>query len=236
MTANKRKTAYILGIALMVVVIIAAVVIGLSGRGSPQVAEVAPAPTPEVIVREREVEKIVYEEKTITADMVREGLRDLGELVTQEYYFTEVIDYSKAKKIDLDLKIFAVNGKLPFSESRFLISYDGVIAAGIDFTRISVRKDDEQSTVVVSLPPARILYTDVDPESFQLYDEKNSLLNPLSVSEYNEALLDLENNAAAKAIDRGLLEKADQNAENVVRNFIAGMLGSEFSIQVVRAG
>ena len=68
---------------------------------------------------------------------------------------------------------------------------------------------------------------DVDPDSFQLYDEKKGLGTRISVEDYNNALIQLENTAADKAVARGILENAEKNAQTVVRNFILSVLGGE---------
>jgi hypothetical protein len=65
---------------------------------------------------------------------------------------------------------------------------------------------------------------DSDPDSVVLYSEKNGLGNPLSVSDFNDALVELEDKARTRALERGLLEKAKENARRVVVNFIGGFL------------
>ena len=167
--------------------------------------------------------------------MLQEGLNDVGLLVTQEYYFTEVISYSNMLSLDLDLKFFQINEPLPMTESSFLASFDGVVTAGIDFAGIELEKDEEGRVITVKLPPTEILYVDIDPESFQLYDEKKGLGTRIGVEDYNNALTQLENTAAGKAEARGILDKAEENAQTVVRNFIRSILGEE-GYAVVFAG
>ena len=167
-------------------------------------------------MKETEVEKIVEVEKEITSSVIEDGLRDIGVLVTQEYYFTDVISFSSVKKL------FRV--EVPFTETSYLASYDGVVTAGIDFGKVSVVKDDAAGKIVVTLPPAEILNVDVDPETFELYSERTGLGNPLSVEDFNDSIVTLESNVRQKALDKGLLVKADENARAVVRNFIAGLV------------
>jgi len=89
-----------------------------------------------------------------------------------------------------------------------------------------VVKDDTTWKIYVTLPPAEILNVDVDPETFELYSEKTGLGNPLSVEDFNDSIVTLESSVRQKALDKGLLEKADENARTVVRNFIAGLVGT----------
>ena len=190
---------------------------------TPEPSPAPPMPTPEVVIREREVEKIVEVEKTVSAEILRDGLRDMGVLETEEYYFTEVISGSNMLQLDLDLKLFRINEPIPLTESSFLASYDGVVTAGIDFEQIAVAKDDELRLIQITLPHSEILHVDIDPESFTLYDEKKGIGTRITMEDYNAALTELERTAAAKAEERGLLQKADRNAETLIRNFVESM-------------
>ena len=233
-TKEKMRPVLFLGIAVLVLAILGVLLWAFAGREAPE-PEPVPEPTPEIIIQEKEVERIVEVERTVTGSMLQEGLGDVGRLVTQEYYFTEVISYSTMLNLDLDLKFFQINEPLPITESSFLASFDGVVTAGIDFTRIELEKDDKERVVTVSLPSAEIFLVDIDPESFQLYDEKQGLGTRIGVEDYNNALTQLENTAADKAVARGILEKAEENAQTVVRNFIRSVL-SEKDYTVVFAG
>ena len=218
MTAEKKK----IRIYIILLALVAAVIVGLiiwHGARAPKEtapAEVTPRPTAQVVVKEKEVEKVVEVEKEITSEILRDGLREMGMLITEEYYFTEVVSFSSIKKL--------FNIELGITSSSYLATYDGVVTAGIDFTGIGVEKDDAAGTVTVTLPPAQVLNVDIDPESFELHSEKTGLGNPISVEDFNASLVELEKSASAKAVERGLLDKADANARTVIRNFISGMI------------
>ena len=227
-TKEKMRPVLFLGIAVLILAILGVLLWAFVDwdKTTPE-AEPMPTPTPEIIIQEKEVERIVEVERTVTAAMLQEGLGDVGRLVTQEYYFTEVISYSTMLSLDLDLKFLQINEPLPMTESSFLASFDGVVTAGVDFTRIALEKDDKGRVVTVTLPPAEIFYVDIDPESFQLYDEKKGLGTRIGVEDYNNALAQLENTATDKAVARGILEKAEENAQLMVRNFIRSSLGEK---------
>ena len=226
MTAEKKRIRiYAISIAAVAVLALGLIIWSVRSRPAQEVPAVTPRPTAQVVIREREVEKIMEVEKTITAEMIRDGLQEMGLLVTEEYYFTEVVSFTSIKKW------FSV--ELGITESSYLASYDGVVTAGLDFSRIRVTRDEEDGTVTVVMPKAEILNVDIDPESFQLHSERTGLGNPLSIQDFNASLVELERTAKAKAMERGLLEKADENARTVIRNFISGMLGpGQYSIVI----
>ena len=118
--------------------------------------------------------KVFLKDITLTGETIQSGLRDIGKLCTAEYYFTHVETFES--QIDL----FGL--KIPGTKSSYVYSYDGKILAGVDFTKITVDKDDRSKTILISFPEAEIISTEIDQDSFTLYGEKKGLFNPFEVS------------------------------------------------------
>ena len=229
MTAEKKKTRLLIGLIALIALAIVVLIVVHAARGSkadPTLLSVTPRPSAEVVVREKEVERIVTVEKEITSAILQDGVREVGVLVTEEYYFTEVVSFSSIKKLwKLDLNI---------TESSYLASYDGVVRAGVDLTGARVEKDDELKRITVTLPAASIQGVDIDPESFQLYSEKAGLGNHISAEDFNNSLVELETTAREKAVARGLLERADGNARVLIRNLIGALVDlNAYSLEFV---
>ncbi len=166
-----------------------------------------------VKVEETKEENLITETKVeITGETIREGLMDIGELATEEYYFTRVETYDSSK----NYKGF----KVPFTQSKFVYSYDGVVKAGIDFANIAVEKDELAKVITVILPKSDILDCNIDTDTFKLYDEKNSAFNKFSVTDFNNTLDKMLDEAKADAIEKGVLERADANAQMIIKNFL----------------
>ena len=211
---KKKTTLYLVLIAALILCIIV-LLIWHGGRQAPDpIPSVTPRPVSTASGGEKK--RVIEIEKKITAEIIRESLQDAGVLTTEEYYFTEVVNYSTVKKI---WKI-----EIGITESAFLVSYDGVVTAGLDFSGIKVAKDEGQKQIFISLPACRILNVDVFPDSMQVYSEKTGFNNPLSTDDYNAALMELEQRAEQKALERGVLEKADANARQVIRQFVGGLI------------
>ena len=210
---KKQNTATIV---TLIILLLAAVGIGAFYIGKKLAKD-------ETVVVEENL--ITETETTISGDIIRAGLADIGELATEEYYFTEVETYDSNKKfMDFDL---------PFTTTRFVYSYDGLIKAGIDFTAVEVEKDDLLKTITVKLPRSKILSSEIDESSFQVYDEKQSIFNKVSISNFNDTIADLKKRAEEDALKRGLLDKADANAVTLIKNFLLSTYGvSDFAIKV----
>jgi SNF2 family DNA or RNA helicase len=63
----------------------------------------------------------------------------------------------------------------------------------------------------------------IDKDTFKIYSEKESLWNPLKLEDYNISLVEFENAAKEKAIASGILERSDEQARNLVREFISSL-------------
>ena len=222
-----RRERFTLILCCVLVLIIAALLgFWLASHDGSETAPPAPAETfaPQVIVEERE--KIVEVERVISAEIMEDGLRDMGVLMTGEYSFTEVVSFSKVSQL--------WGMELGFTESSYLCSYDGVVTAGVDLSALRVEKDEDTHIITVTRPAAAIQSIDIDPESFALHAEKISRLNPLSAADFNDSLRELENNAAARAVEKGLLTRADSNADKMIRQFVGGLADlSVYELRIV---
>ena len=222
MQEDQKNKIRLISIAALAVVIIILLVVGLT-RKQPEVQPAASL-QPQVEIQTVEKEKIVEVEKKITSEFIQDGLNNMGFLISQEYYFTEVVEYSSIKTL---LKI-----NIPFTQSGYLISYDGIVEAGIDMTQAKVKKDDDQRTITITLPQPVIKSVSIDFDSFQVYSEKESIFNPITVEDYNNSLKELEATAREKAVERGVLEQAEKNARVVISGFISGLvdLGNDYHL------
>ena len=218
MTKEKEKKLYLALIALFAAAAVLVVIFTLAGRKNRAAQEQEQAA--QELREDSQEKKIITVEKEITARILQVGLNDMGQLVTEEYYFTEVTEFSSIKKLfnAIDLK---------FTESSYLAGYDGVVTAGIDFADIQVEKDEAAAKITVRLPRAEILNVDIDPDSFVLYAEKTGIGNPLSVADYNQSLVELESTAREKALEKGVLVRAEENARQLVSQFVAGLVDAD---------
>ena len=114
---------------------------------------------------------------------------------------------------------------IPFTQSKYIYSYDIVIKAGFDFTEIEWEIKD--TAITVRLPEAKILSSELKWDSFKLYHEDESIFKQIKMEENNEALKNLVQNAETDAVANGLLDNARSNAETVLRGFFGNVYNLE---------
>lgn len=149
---------------------------------------------------------ILHETKT-----AKIGFENIGELATQSAYCTELNVTNDARKM------FGVT--IPFTESKYIYSYDIVIKAGFDFGEIEW--DVKDNTIEVKLPEAKILSSEIKIDSLKIYHEAESIFNQISMTENNDALKNLQRTAEENSIAKGLLKNARSNAEAILTSFFS---------------
>lgn len=139
------------------------------------------------------------------------GFENIGELATQSAFCTEV------NVIEADRKLFGMT--IPFTQSKYIYSYDIEMKAGMDFRKVEWQVDNQ--TIRVKLPPCEVLSSEIDLDSFQVYHEQESIFKQIHLEENNQALNQMKQQAQADAIENGLLENARANAETILRGFFS---------------
>ncbi len=205
---RQRLNLIYIGVTVAAVVLAAAMIVGYAGNRRAEEAE-----TTKTVTSRTEKEKRDRVMISTNTETIRDGLQKMGVLVTQEYYFTQVETYTKEKNIFIVIP----------TRSGFMYSYDGAVTAGVDLQQVSVRTDEERGVISIDLPDSEIQAVTIDRDTFRIYSERESLWNPLKLEDYNISLAEFEDAAKEKALANGILERSDEQAQKLVREF-AGSL------------
>ncbi|MCR4679864.1 MAG: DUF4230 domain-containing protein [Lachnospiraceae bacterium] len=219
---QKKLITYIAINSVLVIAIIVFVVKIISGKGkeSDVMSQIDAPMQTEKLYADEEVKEVV----TINTKVIEDGLREMGTLITQEYYFTQVEEYTNTEKF----WIFD-------STASFTYSYDGVVAAGIDCSQITVVKDDEKKVITITIPKAEITSVTIDNDSFKKYEEKNGLWNKVTTDKFNDSMAAFKETAKNNAVAKGLLKNADKSAEQMIVSFAKSVsTDAEYKIETVR--
>ncbi len=147
-----------------------------------------------------------------TSITIEHGLRDLSSLNTAEYYYTHLCDFGDV----IPAPIFRFD--MPFTDNRALYTCNGFVKAGLDFSKIEVKKFGKHITVTLPLP--EITSSEIDHDSFKICYERNSIFNPIKVEQVNNSFADIKKDEETKAIETGLYTRAVDNAKLIIESFI----------------
>ena len=162
-------------------------------------------------------------EPVITSSMVKDQLNSLQELATTEYIYTNAGKYENQNQIH----IIGQGINIPFTNKRFIVAYDGRIKVGVDMSRAKIEVDEGARTVTVTLPESAILSHETFEDTLVVLDETNNVFNPISIENYADFVAGQKSAMEQKAIDRGVLTTADEEAQNIVRSFLSLLPGME---------
>lgn len=147
----------------------------------------------------------------ITADLIGQQLREAAELVSVEYYYTNMGRFEN--QVDF------YGWKVPFTTKSFIISYDGLIKAGVDLNQLDIQVTGK--TVTILLPQSKIIAHEIPEDSIEVFDETHNIFNPIKISDYTGFTADQRVAIEARAIENGLLTRATEQA----RSTLTALLG-----------
>ena len=156
-------------------------------------------------------------EPQITGDLLASRLRSVQELVTVSYYYTNMGRFEN--QVDF------YGWKVPFTTKSFIVSYDGVIKAGVDLEQLQVSIGGGE--VTVTLPESRIISHEIPEDSLEVFDESDNLFNHLTIEDYTAFTQDQKSAMEQRAVDGGLLDRANQEARTAVDSLLRIMPGLE---------
>jgi hypothetical protein len=99
------------------------------------------------------------------------------------------------------------------------------IGAGVDLQGLSPSAFDvdESGVVWVELPPAEVMYVALDNRATQVYDRDTGLFTEGNPQLESEARLAAEGILRQSALDHGILDVAQENAETAVRELLLAL-------------
>lgn len=166
------------------------------------------------------------EKISISSETVESSLKEAKELTTLKYNYKNVASYENSQEFH--------GITLPFTTKKFLYTYQGEINAGVDLDKARVDVNEASKIISVTLPQASILSHDIDENSVMVYDEKNSIFNPLKLEDYSDFRKEEEAKVEKEAIDKGLLEEAKEKSEKAVKELldINPIISKEYTINI----
>ena len=148
------------------------------------------------------------------------SVNDIGQLVTAEYGYTMA---QTANKPHTEVAGF----KIPFTDSKVIYSYEGLIKAGVDFSQIVIDVDDTAKKVKITLPEPQIMSSEVDRDSLIVYDEKYSPFNVFTFEDMSLSVAELQKAAEENALSKGLMERAAENAKTLLTSTVGNFYDLE---------
>lgn len=154
---------------------------------------------------------------------VFERIQNIQELSLVQYNYTGVVGFQDNKTLaDIDI---------PFTQKFFLVKFDGLIKSGIDMQEIELDINSETNSAVITLPEAEIMQNSIDERSLIVYDQSMNILNPIKIEDYNNAIAQEKDDMERKAIENGILEQSQTQAEMLLTSLLTEIGFENVTIQ-----
>lgn len=164
------------------------------------------------------------ERNTLSASAVFERIVEQNELVSVSQ------DYSIVDK-QSDASSFFGLFDIPFTGNSFWYRYEGTIKAGVNLETAEI--EDQGGKVTITLDPAYIISNTPDMEKSGVLEENNNVLNPIQVGDVDEFQRWCIEQSEEQAVEGGLLEKAQQEAETQLGQLFYAAMGDGIEISFV---
>ncbi len=208
-----EKVKNILIIVLIIIILLALSFFIGTRIGKKNAGDTLELPSGETVETEQTV---LNEEVTVDNATIEEIVMPASEMVTYKYYYTDAGTYEKNKKFgDSDVTI-------PFTTDKTVYTYSGTINAGIDTSDITYDIDSEKKKIIVHLPAPKIISQELDENSFQSYDVKNSIFTSSDLKDYSDFTSELKSKEADKLNDNeAFWKELRENTEKVVSGLMS---------------
>lgn len=164
-------------------------------------------------------------EPEITSSLIYNKLVSAKELTTLKYHYTNMGHFENQNTF--------YGYKVPFTSKEFIVSYEGLINAGIDLNKMKVNVGDK--SIEVRIPAAEILSHEIYEDSLKVYDERESIFNRIDIEDYNNFSKDQKTEVENRAIKKGLLKEADEESKKAIQEILmADTILSKYDIKLVR--
>ena len=161
-------------------------------------------------------------EPEISAVVLQRRLSSISELASVAYLYTDMGQFENSGEF--------YGHTIPFTTKKFILTYDGVIKAGVDLRQAEVSVSGGQ--VRVTLPEAEILSHELDENSVEIFDQRTSIFNPFTVEDFTSFQAAQKAEMEAKALEGGLLKEAKEKAADSVRLLLAPLLPEDAALVV----
>ncbi|MEQ0488574.1 DUF4230 domain-containing protein [Anaerococcus murdochii] len=147
-------------------------------------------------------------ETKVSSDIIKNQILSVKELTTLKYKYTNVGSFENQQEF--------YGMKLPFTQKKFIISYDGEVNAGINLEEAKVSLNEADKKINIQIPHAVILNHVIDEDSLTTFDEKNSIFNQLEVKDFSDFRKDEMKKIEKELEEKGFLQEADEKTKEAI--------------------
>lgn len=146
----------------------------------------------------------------ITSSLISSRIENTSDISSVKYMYTNFGKFENSEQFK--------GITIPFSQKSFIISYDGIMQAGISVDDIEINVSGDK--IYIDLPSAKILSHEIKEDSIEVFDETKNIFNQISINDYANFTIAEKQKMEKKAIENGLLIEAQKEAEKTIKHIL----------------
>ncbi|UII55803.1 DUF4230 domain-containing protein [Cytobacillus spongiae] len=158
-----------------------------------------------------------------------EQMKELSSLATSQAYVKVVIE-----KEDNQLFGKPINSNLPGTKRKLLLVVPGTVIAGVDLRQVengNVTTDEEKKTLSIVIPRAELIQEpSLDFDGVQTFSVEGIFREEVNWEEAYELAAEAKEQIRQEALNQGILEIAEKNAEKTLKEFYR-QLGYQVTVE-----
>ena len=202
-----RNLAYFFVIVFLAVSSFAVITVAMGVNATRQITEPIRELVQQIVV---EATPVILPDPVI----IVEQINDLARLETASYQMQKMMRADRNSDVLWGL----------FGESMIFVAY-GEVIAGVDLQKL--RPQDlvvvDPTTVMIHLPPAEVFVATLDNESSYVLDRRTGLFVSPDIQLETQLRRAAETEILQDALETGVLDRADENAERYLRAFLQAL-------------
>ena len=159
----------------------------------------------------------------ISSNIIANELIGISEYASLEYGYTNIGKFEDQGDF--------YGWKVPLTTKSFIITYDGIMKMGIQGEDIDIAV--EGNRILVTLPPAEILSHEIKEDTVEVFDQTRNIFNPILIEDYTAFAADRKKEMEKKALESGLLEEAEERAEQQLTLLIRSAIGTDGDYEII---
>lgn len=156
----------------------------------------------------------------ISSDLIAGKMSEISELASLEYCYTNIGKFEDQGDF--------YGWKVPFTTKSFIITYDGVMKMGIRGEDVTIEAEGNQ--IVVTIPPAEVLSHEI--KNVEVFDQTKNIFNQILIEDYTTFETDHKKEMEEKALEKGLLQEAEERAEQQLMLLIRSIIGTDVDYEI----
>lgn len=159
----------------------------------------------------------------ISSNIIANELIGISEYASLEYGYTNIGKFEDQGDF--------YGWKVPLTTKSFIITYDGIMKMGIQGEDIDI--EVEGNRILVTLPPAEILSHEIKEDTVEVFDQTRNIFNPILIEDYTAFAADRKKEMEKKALESGLLQEAEERAEQQLALLIRSAVGTDGDYEIL---